>query len=331
MDSERKVSKQEVLDALGQLHQTGEISKAEIDQALIVDRAEKNAPISGSATQVALMYVGVILIAIATNFTITTINEDVLNIDRMPLYAVTLSSFIFGLLVHFSNTFRIAQGPLFFLAGALLPVSIAGIGVNTFDISNFNNAIGFGISCLICCFIYAGFRQSAMLVLAVLYGGASLMYAAQNTFVPQFPDANLTEYVSMGIGVCYLLIAPYLNRIDALKVGSIAQTLGTILILFPAMYLGLVWGLEDRFANKIVWQFLAPGFCFIAIIVGSKAAHRGVLYTGICSITLYFFLKVIGAPSRNFADILVTLIAGIVFLLLGVVMTRNSNKQKSME
>ncbi len=311
------MNKQDLLDQLVAKIQSGELSTAEIQQAIgtPVDTAKLEEE-SSSRLSAVLYFIGGGVVFMGMIFLIA---QEWQGFSSAMKIFVTLGSglaaFIVGVLLTSQERLG-AAGPAFFLIAALLLPGGLFVAYDEFGV----NVDGILAQIQIAGILFTGYlaayllmRKNTLLTFTFIF--ASWLFMASMEFLvrsaPMLDNWRFYSYTILLLGLAYMLLAYSFANTERAALSGWLYSFGVIGFLSAALTLG-GW----KPSQNIFWEAVYPGLVFAIIFLSTHLKSKSLLIFG--SLALGVYLTKITAQyfSDNLGWAFSLVIIG--FLLMGV-------------
>lgn len=311
------MNKQELLQELAAKFESGELTQAEITQAIGADPENISEESKATSRLSAVLYFiggGVVFLGM-----VFFIAQEWRGFSSAMKIIVTMGSgiaaFIVGVL--FANQPRLgAAGPAFFLIAALLLPGGLFVTYDEFGINIDTTAAQIQIAGILFAAYLAAYivmRKNVLLTFTFIFG--SWLFLASMDFivrgVPMFDGWRFFSYSILLLGTAYMLLAYSFTDTERGVLSGWLYSFGVIGFLSAGLALG-GW----KPSQSVFWEAIYPGLVFAIIFLSTHLKSKALLVFGSLALGIYL-TKV---TAQYFSDSIGWAFALVIigFLLMGV-------------
>lgn len=309
------MDKQQILDLIRRSVDQNVLTKTDIDAAfgVVPAVASAPAPVADSwkkhvGVSNVFYYLGAIVVVVGLIILITQNWRDIPSFTKILItLGCGIASYIAATLLMSDERTKSVSIAFYIISSALIPIGFAVfISENSINVSGSQFGMLVAGTMLVLELVpYYFFKRSFFVMLSIIFG-TWFYYSVLAYFMPNeiYRMANIWNYLTLALGVAYILLAQYFKNGALSRVGSMLNSLGIIAILGSTLMIGKVWDL--------VYPAILLGLIFQSVYVKSRPSLvLGAIFTVayIIKITNEYFARDASWP---------VLLVIIGFVLIGV-------------
>lgn len=290
------MNKQEVLHAIHELRERGELSKDEVLSAFAGHNATKKR--HGFRINDVLYFIGGVIVLAGITVFIGQHWEELNSVTRVLVtFGSGVAAYSIGLTFIERRDDSVLSGTFFFLSAILLP---GGIAVALHEWGNSQNVtlaevIISGLSLVTYLVSFFVFKKKYFLFFSFVFG-TWLFFAFTNWMTgdtPVFDTEKFYEYRVLLAGLSYISLGYGFQKGSLHTFTEPLYTLGALAFLLAAFLLG---GFDQYVFT--MWELVFPALCFAFIFASTVARSNGFLFSG----ALFLMVDIFKLTSDYFTD-----------------------------
>ena len=289
------MEKQEVLHAVAQLAESGLLTREEV---MSVFTRGESVPAKTHKLVEILYYIGGAIVCIGVAVLIGQNWDTLPTVTRIfATLGVGLAALTSAVLFSSQRQSQKVARSFFMIAGVVLPIGLnvawheAGYLISQASVQS----IIFAILLVVFAALYALYRQTVLLLFAILFGLA-LYYVVPSFLLkgrPIFDEPSFTEYRTLLAGLSLGLLAYYFRGRHGKSLTGVLYSVGSVAFLGAALALG---GYQPE-AN-VAWELAFPLLAFGLIFGSVQLRSKPLLVFG----TLFLIAYIFKLTAEYFSD-----------------------------